>query len=107
MMRSRRAGRYRSHAACAVRWIRFHRQAENRLAAMSTSTKEIVRKEFANLLREDHPGNFDEIPLAELGVDSLEFFEVTMILEDDHGIVIPIRDLHSDITLKDILDMLE
>jgi len=74
---------------------------------MSDSIDVIVRNEFRGLLRDDHPDDFDDIPLAELGVDSLEFFEVTMILEDEHGIVIPITDLHSSVTLKEILAMLK
>jgi acyl carrier protein len=74
---------------------------------VSDSIDVIVRNEFRSLLRDDHPDEFDDIPLAELGVDSLEFFEVTMILEDEHGIVIPITDLHSSVTLKEILAMLK
>lgn len=73
---------------------------------MSKTSEEIVRDEFRKLLREDFSGDFDEIPLAELGIDSLEFFEATMILEDDFGIVVPVTDLHGKITLKEILSMI-
>lgn len=74
---------------------------------MSKTTESIIRDEFKNLLRDDYPDKFDEIPLADLGVDSLEFFEATMILEDEYGIIIPVADLHNSITLKDIFNMLE
>ncbi len=73
---------------------------------MSKTSEEIVRDEFRKLLREDFSGEFDEIPLVELGIDSLEFFEATMILEDEFGIVVPVTDLHSEITLKEIFSMI-
>lgn len=54
---------------------------------MSNSTEEIIRNEFRKLLPDDYQGNIDKIPLAELGVDSLDFFETTMILEDKYNII--------------------
>jgi acyl carrier protein len=72
---------------------------------LSKAHEDIIREEFRQLLRDDHEGDFDEMPLAELGVDSLDFFEVLMILEDEHGIVIPVKELHNTITLKEILQM--
>ncbi len=72
---------------------------------MSEQTHDVIRKEFKKLLREDHPDDFDKIPLVELGIDSLEFYETLMILEDEHGIVIPDTELHSSITLEEILAM--
>ncbi|TDJ62699.1 MAG: acyl carrier protein [Proteobacteria bacterium] len=74
--------------------------------SVAKTTEDIVRTEIKNLLRDDCPDNFDDIPLAELGVDSLEFFEVLMILEDDYGIILPVDELHSSISLKDIIDAL-
>ena len=73
----------------------------------SASAGDIIRNEFRKLLRDDYRGDFDEIPLAELGVDSLEFFEVTMILEDKYDIIIPDTQLHSSITLKEILAVVD
>ena len=63
-----------------------------------------MREEFRNLLPDDYQGDFATIPLAELGVDSLDFFEAIIVLEEDHGIIIPITELHSTITLNDILE---
>lgn len=72
---------------------------------MADATAVIIRREIRKLLRADHPGDFDDVPLAELGMDSLEFFEAVMILEDDHGIVIPVAELDSTVTLRKILEL--
>jgi acyl carrier protein len=72
---------------------------------VADSNETIIRREIGSLLRVDHPGDFDDIPLAELGMDSLEFFEAVMILEDDHGIVIPVAELDSTVTLRRILQL--
>lgn len=74
---------------------------------MLTATESIIRDEFKKLLRDDHPDDFDEIPLADLGVDSLDFIEVMMILEDEHEIVIPVTELQSTVTLRDIFNALD
>ncbi len=74
---------------------------------MSNSTEEIIRNEFRKLLRDDYQGNIDKIPLVDLGVDSLVFFETTMILEDKYNIIIPDTELHSSITLEEIFAMVD
>ena len=75
--------------------------------SVSRSAENVVRDEFRRLLREDYPENFEDVPLAELGIDSLDFFETTMILEDKYGIVVPVAKLHNAITLREICAMLE
>lgn len=74
---------------------------------MTGSRENIIRSEFRKLLRDDYERNFDELPLASLGVDSLDFFEALMNLEDDHGIVVPVNELHSTITLKELFEIAE
>lgn len=70
------------------------------------TAQSIVRREFRSLIREDYEGAIDHVPLAELGVDSLDFFEKLLYLEDEHGICISISELDEDVTLSDILSAL-
>lgn len=70
------------------------------------SVESIVRDEFKKLLRDDHRNDFDNVPLAELGIDSLDFFEKILVLEDEFGISVPITELDNDVTLRDILSAL-
>lgn len=74
---------------------------------MSTSPRSLVYDAFRELVSGAFEGDIETTPLAELGVDSLDFFEVAMILEDEHGIVLPPEQLHSELTLKELCDMAE
>lgn len=65
----------------------------------------IVRTEFLKLLREDYQGEVDDIPLADLGIDSLDFFDKLLYLEDELGIRIPIQELDDKITLRELTDI--
>jgi acyl carrier protein len=67
--------------------------------------EEIIRKTFRSLLRTDFEGDMDRIPLAELGIDSLDFFEALIDLEDQHGLKIPIEKLDGTVTLLDIFEL--
>ncbi|MGR8921782.1 MAG: acyl carrier protein [Gammaproteobacteria bacterium] len=69
---------------------------------MDDSTKTLIRNEFRALLPDDFVGEFDDRPLAELGIDSLDFFEVVMVLEDRHGIVVPVEEMDAAVTLNDV-----
>ncbi|MDZ7839294.1 MAG: acyl carrier protein [Gammaproteobacteria bacterium] len=72
-----------------------------------SSTESIVRGEFRKLLREDYEGDIDVIPLADLGIDSLDFFDKLLYLEEEHGISIPVQELDSSITLEELLTILK
>ncbi len=72
-----------------------------------TDTKTLVRDEFRCLLRHDIEGDIDDIPLSRLGIDSLDFFEALIQLEEAHGIVIPIEKLDNAVTLRDLFAALE
>lgn len=74
---------------------------------MNESTRVVIRREFRKLLPADYDRDFDARPLAELGVDSLDFFETIMILEEDYGIVIPIEKLESSVTVDDLVAVSE
>ncbi len=43
----------------------------------------------------------------ELGVDSLDLFELVMALEEEFGVEIPSEDLESVVTVQDIMDYLK
>jgi len=63
----------------------------------------IVRREFNKLVPEEI---VEETPLAELGVDSLDFFDKVLTLEDEYGIKIDISELDENLTLRDVLSSL-
>jgi acyl carrier protein len=67
----------------------------------------IVRETFRALLREDFDGDIDRTPLAELGIDSLDFFEALIELEEQHDLTIPIEKLDGSVTLEGMYRMLD
>ncbi len=77
------------------------------MTQLSADASSIVRREFASLLPAEQNGQIDDVPLADLGIDSLDFFEKLLILEDEFGIRVPISDLDNEVTLSDILSSLE
>lgn len=77
------------------------------MAQFSADAASIVRREFASLLPAEHDGQIDGVPLADLGIDSLDFFEKLLILEDEFGIRVPISELDNKVTLSDILSSLD
>lgn len=67
----------------------------------------VVRSEFLALLPDNQKDNIDDIPLADLGVDSLDFFEKVLFLDEEYGIKISIEELDNDLTLGEVLSSLE
>ncbi|MCX2978860.1 acyl carrier protein [Halieaceae bacterium IMCC11814] len=63
----------------------------------------IIRKELLNLLRDDIGTDIDNTPIAELGIDSLDFFEMLLQIEEDYGIEIEIDKLDEKITLQTLV----
>lgn len=63
----------------------------------------IVRREFEALISEDRQKKIDDVPLTELGIDSLDFFEKVLYLEDEYDIRIPIEELDENVTLAQII----
>jgi acyl carrier protein len=74
---------------------------------MENSRKEIVRSVFMGLLKREDLRDIEEMPIADLGIDSLDFFEAIVLLEDEHGIVIPVEKLDNDLTMKHLLSFLD
>ena len=79
----------------------------NYMACSLDNPATIVRREFGELLPEDRRDAIDDVPLVELGIDSLDFFERILYLEEEFGISIPVEDLDDKVTLADILKQVE
>lgn len=77
------------------------------MTSLANSRKEIVRQELGKLLPEDRQDMSVEVPLMELGIDSLDFFEKILFLEDEFNIQIPFADLDDKVTLADLLAQVE
>ena len=45
----------------------------------------------------------DDIPISELNIDSLDFFEFIVDLEETHKIFIPIDNISDEITLSNLI----
>ncbi len=69
------------------------------------NTAHIIHQAVRGLLRDDLDPeiNIETTPIAELGIDSLDFFELLINLEDEHGIKIEIDELTPEISAGDII----
>lgn len=65
-----------------------------------------VEAQFRPLVREDFPMDFRSTPLAEMGIDSLDFFEALMELEEALGFDVPVDELEADMTLQSLSDLI-
>ncbi len=75
---------------------------------MSPSDLEsLILSEFRGRVRSDREIDTNRTPLAELGIDSLDFFEGLMNLEEKLGYEIPIDDLEADMTLASLCRLVE
>jgi acyl carrier protein len=66
----------------------------------------LLRKEIRKALGDNSNDPIDDISIAELGLDSLSFFEVLMNLREDHGIHFPVEKLDNHITIRSLLETL-
>lgn len=74
---------------------------------MKDNFKEIIQSEFCRVLQRDPQDNIDDTPISELGIDSLDFFEIILHLEEEFGIKIPIEELDDKVTLRAIIASLD
>jgi len=74
---------------------------------LENNPSDIVRAEFRKYLFKGYQKDIDDIPISELGVDSLAFMEIVIRLDEDFGIVIPIDKLDNEVTVRDIIGFLE
>lgn len=77
------------------------------MAPASQRTEHVVHEAFRALLPADAGDGIDTVPLAQLGVDSLSFFNTILMLEDELGISIPLTELDNQVTLRDLLATIE
>lgn len=61
-----------------------------------------VVSEFKTRMRKDLECDVEITPLAELGIDSLDFFEAVMALEERLGCEIPIENLDAETTVRSL-----
>lgn len=65
--------------------------------------EKLIRNTFYELLKTPQNTPFDDIPISELNIDSLEFFEFIVDLEETHKIFIPIDNISDEITLSNLI----
>jgi len=66
-----------------------------------------VIAEFRTRMRKDLEHDVEVTPLAELGIDSLDFFEAVMALEERLGCEIPIEKLDADTTVRSLCQVID
>jgi acyl carrier protein len=65
--------------------------------------EELIRNTFYELLKISKNTPIDDIPINDLNIDSLEFFEFIVDLEETHKIFIPIENIGDEITLSSLI----
>lgn len=70
---------------------------------MVDTNDQIIRDAIQNSTKLATLENLDDVPLAQLGIDSLDFFELLIMLEEKHGIDIPIEKLDAGLTIRQLL----
>lgn len=65
--------------------------------------EELIRDTFYGLLKTSKDTPIDDIPISDLNIDSLEFFEFIVDLEETHKIYIPIESIGDEITLSNLI----
>jgi len=69
--------------------------------------KEAIRQAFKGIIRSDFEHVIDDIPLLEMGIDSLDFFEQIVYLEEDLGLSFKVEDVDNKVTINDLVKMLK
>lgn len=68
---------------------------------------DLVIAEFRTRMRKDLESDVEVTPLAELGIDSLDFFEAVMALEERLGCEIPIENLDEATTVISLCEVID
>ncbi|MBL4658750.1 MAG: acyl carrier protein [Alcanivoracaceae bacterium] len=74
---------------------------------MSKNTEELILAEFRNKMRKDIGNDINNRPIADLGIDSLDFFEILIYIEDELGIIIPIEELDNTVTIDSLISSIQ
>jgi acyl carrier protein len=69
----------------------------------SKNIDQLIRDAFYALLKTPLENSIEDMSISDLNIDSLEFFELIVDLEEAHGISIPIESLDGKITLSNLI----
>jgi acyl carrier protein len=69
----------------------------------SKNIDQLIRDAFYALLKTPLENSIEDMSISDLNIDSLEFFEFIVDLEEAHGISIPIESLDGKITLSNLI----
>lgn len=85
-----------------------HARSVGPLGAMSRDqAHDLVLAAFALRLGRTDVADVAEVPIVELGIDSLDLFETLLVLEDEHGITLPVEHFDERLTLRRLLALLD
>ena len=65
--------------------------------------EKIVRNKIYEILKIKENTSIDNMTISELNLDSLDFFELIIDLEDNHKIFIPIDNISNKLTLLELI----
>ena len=72
----------------------------------NSNLEAVVTAEFKKHMRSDIVFDVEKTPLAELGIDSLDFFEAVMSLEEKLGLEIPVEELDAQMTVRSFCSLI-
>lgn len=67
----------------------------------------LIKNAFYKLLKTPETTPIENVPISVLNIDSLEFFEFIIDLEETHKIFIPIENIGDEITLANLISSAE
>ena len=65
--------------------------------------EKIIRNKIYEILKIKENTSIDNMTISELNLDSLDFFELIMDLEENHKIFIPIDNISNKTTLSELI----
>lgn len=65
--------------------------------------EKIIRNKIYEILKIKENTSIDNITISELNLDSLDFFELIIDLEENHKIFIPIDNISNKLTLSELI----
>ena len=65
--------------------------------------EKIIRNKIYEILKIKENTSIDNMTISELNMDSLDFFELIMDLEENHKIFIPIDNISNKLTLLELI----
>lgn len=68
---------------------------------------ESVYNKFKKLLRDDIECDIENTPLVEMGIDSLDFFDVILEIEEEFKLDIPVENMDAKFKISDIANIIK